>query len=73
MSSCAGRGCGGIGEQAAVDGVGAAALEAAQCFSAAFSFAFFALEVVAAEVIGSGLCNGNDVEGSVESPITAAV
>jgi hypothetical protein len=51
MSSRAGRGCGGVGD---------AALEAAECFSAAFSFVLFALKVVAAGVIGSGLSNGND-------------
>ena len=43
MSSCAGRGCGGVGDEAAVDGVGDAAFEAAQCFSAAFSFVLFAV------------------------------
>ncbi len=73
MSSCAGRGCGGVGEQATVNGVGDAALEAAQCFSAAFSFALFALEIVAAGMIGSGLSNGDDAEGSVEPSITATV
>ena len=73
MSSRAGRGCGGVGDQGAVDGVGDAALEAAQCFSVAFAFALFSLEIVAAGVIGSGLSNGDDVEGSVEPSITATV
>jgi len=73
MSSRAGRGCGGVGDQAAVDGVGDATLEAAQCFSAAFSFTLFALEIVAAGVIGSGLSNGNDIKGSIEPSITATV
>ena len=73
MSSCAGRGCGGVGDQAAIDGVGDATLETAQCFSAAFSVALFALEIVAAGMIGSGLSNGNDVEGSIEPSITATV
>jgi hypothetical protein len=34
-----------------------------------FSFALFALEIVAAGMIGSVLSNGNDVEGSVEPSI----
>ena len=73
MSSRAGRGCGGVGDEAAVDGVGDAALETVECFSSAFSFVLFALKVVAAGVIGSGLSNGNDVKGSVESSIAPAV
>jgi hypothetical protein len=73
MSSRAARGCGGVGDQATVDGVGDAALEASKCFSSAFSFALFALKVVAAGVIGSGLSNGDDIKGSVEPSITATV
>jgi hypothetical protein len=73
MSSLAGRGCGDVGDETAVDGVGDAAFEAAECFSAGFSFVLFALVVVAAGVVGSGLGDGDDVEGSVESSIAAAV
>jgi hypothetical protein len=73
MSSRTGRGWGGVGDEAAVDGVGDAALEAAECFSAAFSFTLFALKVVTARVMSSGLSNGDDVQGSVESSIAPAV
>jgi hypothetical protein len=41
--------------------------------SAGFSFVLFALVVVAAGVVGSGLGDGDDVEGSVESSVAAAV
>src|SRR5436305_13500401 len=73
MSSGAGRRGGGVGDEAAVDGVGDATLEAAKCFSAAFTFALFAVEVVPAGMISAGLSNCDDVKGPVESSITAAV
>src|SRR4051812_18571498 len=67
------RGRDGVDNEAAVDGVGDAAFEAAECFSAAFSFALFTVEVVPARMISAGLGNSDDVERSVESSIAAAI